>query len=479
MYTLGSGICGGANSGGMLIAGRAIQGIGSGGINMIVDVIISDLVPLRERGNFIAIILTVYSVGTGLGPFTGGKIVQATTWRWVFYINLPVGGVALALLVAFLHVNYKKEMTLLQKLKRIDFVGNGIIMASSVSVLMALTYAGTRYAWSSWRILLPLVLGLGGFGLFMLWESSPYCIEPVMPPRLFKNRTSAIVYANTFNNSILLYWVIYLLPVYFQAVLGSTPARSGVQVLPIVVIAVPGAVISVLVLTKFGRYKQLHFFGFALMAVGLGLFSILDANSPTVEWVLFQVLGGGGSGMILNTLLPAFQAGLAESDQAAATASWAFIRSFGNVWGVAIPAAIFNNRFENLSYRISDPSVRNSLTAGRAYESATSVFVNSFHGALRQEIISVYSDALKLVWEIAIVFAGIAFFLVFLEKEIKLRTELDTEFGLVEKKKDVDSEYGLVEKKKDVDTDGLVEKRGDVDTEYGLEEKKNDVDTEP
>ena len=478
MYTLGSGICGGANSGGMLIAGRAIQGIGSGGINMIVDVIVSDLVPLRERGNFIAIILTVYSVGTGLGPFTGGKIVQTTTWRWVFYINLPVGGVALALLIAFLHVNYRKEMTLRQKLKRIDFVGNGIIMASSVSVLMALTYAGTRYPWSSWRILVPLALGLSGFGLFMLWESSPYCIEPVMPPRLFKNRTSAIVYANTFNNSILLYWVIYLLPVYFQAVLGSTPSRSGVQVLPIVIIAVPGAVVSVLVLTKFGRYKQLHFVGFALMAVGLGLFSILDANSPTVEWVLFQVLGGGGSGMILNTLLPAFQAGLAESDQAAATASWAFIRSFGNVWGVAIPAAIFNNRFENLSYRISDPSVRNSLTAGRAYESATSVFVNSFQGALRQEIIGVYSDALKLVWEIAIVFAGIAFFLVFFEKEIKLRTELDTEFGLVEKKKDGDAEDGLAEKKKGAETeDGLGEKRGGVDAEYAFEKKKDD--TEP
>lgn len=116
---------------------------------MIVDVIISDLVPLRERGNFIAIILTVYTVGTGLGPFVGGKIVDTTTWRWVFYNNLPVGGVALAMIVAFLHVNYKKEMTLVQKLKRIDFIGNAIIMASSVAVLIALTYAGTRYSWSS------------------------------------------------------------------------------------------------------------------------------------------------------------------------------------------------------------------------------------------------------------------------------------------------------------------------------------------
>lgn len=232
----------------------------------------------------------------------------------------------------------------------------------------------------------------------MLWENSRFCIEPVTPPRLFANRTSAVVYINTFNNSILLYRVIYFIPVYFQAVLGSTPARTGVQVLPIVLTAVPGAIVAVLVLTKFGRYKHLHLVGFALMTIGLGLFSLLDASSSTAEWVIYQILSGIGSGMILNTLLPAFQAGLAESDQAAATASWAFIRSFGNVWGVAIPAAIFNDRFETLSYRISDVAVRNSLTAGRAYEDATRSFVDSFQGTLRQEIISVYSDALKLVW---------------------------------------------------------------------------------
>ncbi|MCJ1384553.1 hypothetical protein MMC17_007670 [Xylographa soralifera] len=433
-FVFGSGICGGANSGAMLIAGRAIQGIGGGGLNMIVDVVISDLVPLRERGNFIAIILTVYSIGTTIGPFVGGAIVETTTWRWVFYLNLPIGGVAMVMLFMFLHVNYQKEMTFAQKLKRIDYLGNIIIITSSIAILFALTYGGARYAWSSWRIILPLVLGLVGLIVFYIYENSSLPLEPVTPTRLFKNRTSGAVMVITFLNSCLLSWAIYFLPVYFQAVQVSSPERSGVQILPLVLIAVPGAIIAVIVLTKYGRYRPLHHLGLAICTIGIGLFTLLNANSSMAAWVLFQAVGGLGSGMVLNTLLPAFQAPIPESDQAAATAAWAFIRSFGNIWGVAIPAAIFNSRCNALAYRITDPGAQAALATGQAYEHATAAFVGSFAGDVRQQIISVYTDSLKTVWQVAIAFSGLAFLLVFLEKEVPLRTELDTEYGLDRKK---------------------------------------------
>lgn len=432
VYTLGSGICGGANSGAMLIAGRAVQGIGSGGLNMIVDVVISDLVPLRERGNYIALILTVYSVGTSIGPFVGGIIVERTTWRWVFYINLPVGGAALVLLFLFLHVSSPKEMSLLQKIKRIDYVGNVVIMASSVAILYALTYGGSLFSWSDARVIVPLVLGLLGLVLFFFLESSPWIKEPVTPVRLFTHRTGAIIGINTFLNSALLYWAMYFLPVYFQAVLLSSPAWSGVQMLPIVLVAVPGAIVAVIVLSKFGRYKQLHVIGFAIVTISLGLFSMLDQYSSTADWVVFQVLGGLGSGMVLNTLLPAFQAGIPESDQAAATASWAFIRSFGNIWGVAIPAAIFNNRFSALEHQILDPTVRSQLSGGRAYEHASRAFVASLPQPVRAETIGVFVDALKMVWYISVVLCGIACVLSLFEKEIELRKELDTAYGMEE-----------------------------------------------
>ncbi|KAG7038216.1 MFS general substrate transporter [Colletotrichum scovillei] len=435
IYTLGSGICGGANSPTMLIAGRAVQGMGSGGVNMIIDIIISDLVPLRDRGNYIAIILAIYGVGMAVGPFVGGIIVQTTSWRWVFYINLPVGGLSLVLLYLFLHVKWDRTVTFNDKLRRIDYIGNSILIASTVSILIALTWAGAIHPWSSYRVIVPLILGLVGLIAFCIFEGSGTVPEPVMPLRLFANRTSAVVYATTFLNSAILYWAFFFLPLYFQAVKLSTPARSGVQLLPVTLISIPGAAISAVVLARWGRYKALHIVGFALMTLGLGIWAVLDRNSSTVAWVLIQVVPAVGSGMLLNTLLPAFQAGLAEADQAAATASWSFIRSFGSIWGVAIPAAIFNTYTSSYAaQKIDDPAVRSILQHGDAYASATKAFVESFAEPTRSQIIDVFTEAMRKVFLIAIAFGGLAFLLSFLEREVELRKELETEFGLEEKK---------------------------------------------
>lgn len=134
-FVLGSGICGGANNVSMLIAGRIIQGLGAGGINVLIEIIVCDLVPLRERGNYLGLIFGFIALGTALGPFFGGLIVEHTTWRWVFYINLPIGSVSLLLLIFFLHVNYNKENTFAKKLTQIDWIGNLIFVASIIAIV--------------------------------------------------------------------------------------------------------------------------------------------------------------------------------------------------------------------------------------------------------------------------------------------------------------------------------------------------------
>ncbi|KAI0013524.1 major facilitator superfamily domain-containing protein [Xylariaceae sp. FL0662B] len=432
IFTLGSGICGGANTGAMLIAGRTVQGIGSGGIIMIIDIIVSDLVPLRQRGNYMAVVLAIYGVGTTLGPFIGGEIVQTTTWRWVFYINLPIGGAALALLYLALHVKYNKQMTLSQKLQRIDLVGNAILIASTVSVLYALATGGTQSPWSSWKVLVPLVLGLFGFALFAAFEIWGFSAEPVMPPRLFANRTSFIVSINTFLNSALLYWVIYFLPVYFQAVRLYDPGYSGVALIPQSLVGIPGAAIAAVALSRWGRYKPLHFAGFAIFALGLGLFSLLDENSPKSHWATFESVMALGAGMVLNTQLPAFQAPVAEVDQATTTAAWCFVRTFGNVWGVAIPAVIFNNRVGALADRILNSEVQDMLRGGDAYQYGSAGFIRALPESVQGEVRGVYKDALHTVFQAAVAFAGFAAVVSLFEKEYPLRTELETEFGLKE-----------------------------------------------
>lgn len=435
-FTLGSGIAGGATSGNMLIAGRAVQGVGAGGIYIIIDIIVSDLVPLRERGNYMAVILTIYTIGMSLGPWLGGEIVARTTWRWVFWICLPVGGVSMLMIFFFLHVKHDRSQSPLRKLMRVDYTGNLILIGSTVAILYALTYGGTTYPWSSGRVIAPLIIGLAGFVLFMWYETK--VSEPVVPPELFKSRTAVIIFVATFFNSLLLYWVLFFLPLYFQAVLGKSGARAGVLILPAVLFGIPGAIVAVLLLTKYGKYKPIHLIGFAISVLGLGLFSLLDEKSSLAVVVIFQAVSATGGGFVLNTLLPAVQAQLPENQQAAVTASWSFMRSLGSIWGVAVPAAIFNNRFSALlNQHVTDPQVRSLFDHGnRAYENGYAAYIQAFPEPSRSQIISTYSGALKLMWQISIAFGGINFLIVIFEKQTALRTELETEFGMKEKAKE-------------------------------------------
>lgn len=244
VFILGSGLCGGAKNAVTMIAGRTIQGLGSGGITLlngrspislpsttsfaniivpfILDIIVSDLVPLRYRGNYIGVILTIYGVGTTLGPFIGGSIIAHTTWRWIFYLNLPIGGVSLVVLFFFLNVNYSDRSTFAQKMRRVDFLGNAVLVASTISVLYALAYAGANYSWASWNILVPFLLGFLGFLIFGYTQGGRFAAaEPVMPPRLFKHYTSLIVYINTFINSSLTFWSVFFLVSLFTTYLGE------------------------------------------------------------------------------------------------------------------------------------------------------------------------------------------------------------------------------------------------------------------
>ncbi|KAG8156792.1 hypothetical protein KVR01_013397 [Diaporthe batatas] len=422
----------------MLVAGRAVQGAGSGGIIMVSSIILSDLVPLRQRGNYSAMLMSVFGIGSALGPFIGGAIVSSTNWRWVFYLNLPIGVAAVAVLFIFLRVNFDKEMSFLQKLKRIDFVGNGMLVASTVSILYALSYAGTRYLWGSWHTLVPLLLGFFGLFVFALVQAAGLSSEPLMPPRFFQTRTSVILAISTFLSSALLYWCIFFLPVFFQSVKLYSPRRAGVALLPISLLGIPGSMVGAFALTRWGRYKPIHIAAFAIQTLGLGLFTLQRETTTAAEWAIFQCIAAFGAGMIFTTMLPAFQAFVRERDIAACTAAWYFIRLFGHIWGVTIPAVIFNNRIDELltGGAISDPDVAGIISAGGAYQAASAAFVERFPPAVQVEIRAVYRQALQRVFQIAIVFSGLAFLLSLFEEEVELRKTLETDFGLEKEKEE-------------------------------------------
>jgi EmrB/QacA subfamily drug resistance transporter len=434
LFALGSGLCGGASGTGMLIAARVVQGMGGGGINVMTEIIVADLVPLRERQQIMGIVFTAFAVGTFIGPIVGGAIVDHTSWRWVFYINLPLCGVAVILMFLFLQVKYDKTASLWEKLKRVDYVGNAILMASVISILLSLTWAGTLHPWSSWRTILPLILGFLGLIGFIFYEGSRWCVEPTVPLRLFSNRTAALTYILSFLHGTILYWVSLFLPVYFQSILEATPEKSGIDLLASVIPMVPFAIIGGILITVTGKYKPFLIIGFIPMAVGMGLFTMLNDKTTTVIWVVFQVILAAGSGLSLIATLPAILASLPESDVATATATWAFLRSFGSIWGVSIPSAVFNTRFTNLAYRITNQELREHLYNGGAYQLATKRFMQSlnYDPVLKAEVVSVYVDSLKLVWQVGIAFAAIGVPISLFLKSLKMRDQLDGEYGFDE-----------------------------------------------
>ena len=440
LFILGSGIGGGANTTAMLIAGRTVQGLGSGGIFVLVDLITCDLVPMRERGQYLGIMLSTAGIGTTIGPLIGGAIAQAN-WRWVFWINLPIAGSALVAMAMFLRVKHNKEPSWIAALARIDWVGSFIFICSITAILLGLIFGGNVFEWGSYHVIVPIVLGFVGWASFHVYEASSLCKNPSMPPRLFTNRTSFLGYVLSFDAAMLLEWIVYYLPIYFQAVLGASPLISGVNILPLNCFLIPFAIISGGLMTKFGRYRRLYASGFGAMAIGVGLFSILDANSNRAAWVCFQIIEAFGLGFVMTTILPSIQASLPESDVAAATGAYAFLRSFGFVWGVTIPSIVFNNQFNAHINEISDASTRELLVNGQAYGYATGGYVASLPSDVRAEVLNVYTEALKPVWQVAIGFSLLGFLLVFGMKHVELRTELQTEFGLEEgKKRETDTE---------------------------------------
>ncbi|KAJ5824834.1 Major facilitator superfamily domain general substrate transporter [Penicillium robsamsonii] len=433
LFALGSGMAGGSKNTRLLITGRTIQGIGGGGINTLVDIVICDLVPLRQRGKYVALMAAVWAVGTVIGPLLGGAFAQYVSWRWVFYINLPLCAASILLLVLFLRVTHPRSGgTVWHQLKRVDLVGNSILTAAVISILLALTWAGTTYAWSSWRVILPLILGFGGLFLFYLHQISRFCAEPSIPLRLFSSGTGTCALWIAFLQSVLLYWVGYFLPVYFQAIRNSTATESGLYVLPITAAIAPFGIITAFIIAITGKYRIFHFLGYIFLTIASGLFSLLDDHSPARDWAGFQILFGAGSGMILSSTLPPIQASLSESDVATATSTWAFMRSFGCIWGIVIPTTIFNARVQELLYRVSDVSLRAKLANGGAYAMTSQGLMSTLSNTpnLMAEVLSVYQDSLRWVWWISIPFGGVGLLLCIPIKQLELTEELNTQFGL-------------------------------------------------
>ncbi|KAI9812466.1 MAG: hypothetical protein M1827_004697 [Pycnora praestabilis] len=428
----------------VLLVGRSIQGIGAGGIISLTEIVVTDLVPLRLRGQWFGFISMMWALGSVCGPIVGGAFAQDVSWRWIFWINLPFIGIAYVMITLFLNLNFKTS-PFLQQLKRVDWVGSVLFIASATGFLIPITWGGVIYSWSSWRTLVPLILsGLGLFG-FVIYEVYVPA-EPVIRLTIFNNRTAAITYVTTVIHGMVLWSLLYYLPLYYEAVKGLSPIVSGVALFPESFTVAPASIAVGIAITKTGRYRWAVWSGWFFAVLGCGLLCLMDVNTSTAGWIFLNLVAGLGTGILFPSMAFAIQASVEKSDDIAfAVAMFSFFRAFGQTLGVAIAGTIFQNQIEKklLSY---------PLLAARAneYSQDASGLVQVIRGMAegseeKLQLITSYADALKIVWAVMCGLAAVALVASLFIKGLSLDVALDTEQGFQHKNKIEDAEAKTVD----------------------------------
>ncbi|KAJ6468281.1 Mfs1.2 [Mycena sanguinolenta] len=392
IFALGSALCGSAKTMSWLIGARVVQGLGGGAILSMTSIIVSDMVPLRERGAYNGLLGLVWAFASGIGPLISGALVQHGQWRWLFYLNLPVCGVALALTLAFLSLPTPPG-TLKEKLQRMDWIGNGIIISSTSAASIGLTWGGVQYPWSSPRVLVPVILGLCGIVAFFVYEARA-STHPLVPYSLLSNRTSLSGYVQTFLNQLVVLAVAYYLPVYYQACKGATPLKSGIYMLALSLALGPSVVFAGISVSKFKRYRPQLWFGWGLFALGMGVCITLGSNTALSHGIGIPVIFGVAAGIILAVTYFPVLSPLDVHENARALAFFAFCRSFAGVWGITIGGVILQNQLkDNLP-----PQFLADFQAGVDLSFALIPVIKDLPQPLQNQVKHAFADSLKILW---------------------------------------------------------------------------------
>jgi EmrB/QacA subfamily drug resistance transporter len=412
VFLVGSMLSGLSQSMAELIAFRAIQGIGAGGLMVGSQAIMGDVVPARQRGRYMGYFGVVFGVTNVAGPLLGGFFTEHLTWRWIFYINVPLGIVALFVVATVLHIPVKRLP------HKIDWAGTAVLSICVTSIILLTSWAGSEYAWGSSEI-----VGLGALAVVTLvsfcWIETR-AAEPIIPLWLFKNRTFTATSGVGFIIGFSMFGAIIYLPLYLQIVHGVSPTISGLELLPMIGGMLLTFILSGRLVTRTGRYKVFPIVGTAVLTVGLLLLTLLGSHTPYVEVAAFMFVTGLGIGLVMQVLVVAVQNSVPHSELGVATATSTFFRTIGGAFGVAVLGAVFANQLAS-QLRLHATAAELKLLSGSNL-SANPAQIDHLPAVQRTFVVNAFSHSVESAFLVAVPIVVLGFVLSWFIKEIPLRT---------------------------------------------------------
>ncbi|KAI9731514.1 MAG: hypothetical protein M1834_004634 [Cirrosporium novae-zelandiae] len=340
VFFVGSLLCGASTSMMMLLVGRVVQGSAGGGINILTNICISDLFSMRNRGSFLGLLGLVHASAGALGPVLGGFFTELASWRWCFYINLPISAIAFTILFFYLSLKTPKT-PLMAGLKAVDWLGSIAILGVTLMTLLGLNFGGVTFPWDSPKVICLIVFGLVMMVIFFFTEAK-VAKYPLMPLKLFQHRSNIATLLVTFCHGFTYIAGSYYLPLFFQAVRGCSPLMSGVFLIPFAVTMSLGNVITGIYTRKTGKYLEPLWAGLTIMTLGLGLLTTLKPTTPLPQTLIYTIIAALGIGPGFQSPLIALQTLVQPTDIATATATLGFLRNISSSMSVVVGGVIFN-----------------------------------------------------------------------------------------------------------------------------------------